>query len=339
MFYFVYIYYEEQIVDYYVEIEDNTQFVSIQEAEFLNLLTFYETAKTVLNKKNNVSTIVVNLDGIVVDNFYRSPSKSLLFINNDRSIDTKYFLNTYDTLFIEQKTFTQVFQLDELKQIVHAITKLDISGIQKIIFSSTLLYALDYENYYDFVKSIFKDKKLIQIVDLKWGDSINYSDYRKYKYAKSIVLKDYSILNFFDEIWIENFDYTTPNSILSGPISSIDKLKAALSYYHSKGIFLDKLVVWINTLGYLWPYREFEISLVNNYISQKQESRVLTTNEIDLLKKYVKQKIQHEYFDDIMELQIDNQDYYNYLVLPSRNYVEEQINTAKKFHVKKIVIF
>lgn len=312
--------------------------ISKQEAEFINLLNYKDNIKN----KNKDNFFIKRLEGTVINNFYRSPIQSIIFIEDNGNIDTSFYTKNSEYVFIEQKDFTKVLNQNDLTNILN-----DISNLTKenntVVFSSTMSYFLNFENIIQIFKEKFNQKKLIQVLNLRWGDEVNYNNYSKYKTSKNIKINGLNQLNtIFNEFWIEAFDYTTVKSILPGPLISLDLFTASINYYTQNGISLDKLVVWINTLGYMWPDRYFENNHLLNYIFDKVDAKILENTKFDeIINNYPNTNIIYGDNKNIQEnlyiVEIDKKKFY--LIKPSEEFIKLQIDIAREKYIKGTILF
>ncbi len=181
-----------------------------------------------------------------------------------------------------------------------------------------------------------KDNKILKLtLAAKWGSELYYGPYLNYSpyYYFNLNLKDYQ--QYFDEVTINAFDYTTPFSSLAGPISDIDWVEKVIQYTISQNVSRDKIVIGINANGYDWVNREFEVDFKSNFSVTDKQAKVLTSGAIDSLLAVV---------SDIPEVKTNGDSILNYtlenkthtLVYPTKAYKLEIKNLAAEYGVKGI---
>lgn len=316
-------------------IDDN---ISNREAEELNLVNFInQNPKNIDEFKEN------QLNGIILENYYRLPSENYIFINQDTSLKIQINNKNNPTIFIEQKKLNQLFDNMQIVSILDAlVTKINeidfLVPLKKIIISSSLIYFSNSEFYKNLRDGLKQELTIIQSLNLRWGDYVNYNDYLNYKASKPNKPNFDNLIKYIDEFWIENFDYTTPNSVLVGYTSSLRLTKLSINYYLSKGIQNDKIRLWINSLGYEWGYRDFEDNHLKNLNLNDQQAKLIDQkNIIESLTKESRFLFKTSDSDNVLEIQDNNLS--RYLVYPSEEFIQNQINLAKQLDISGIIIF
>lgn len=161
------------------------------------------------------------------------------------------------------------------------ITKSDFEAIQ---LNSSFIKVTNYEGIISKVSELTKPKEIKLLIELpaKWGDFVDYTDYKNFDLSYDTIIPLNTISIYADSIVIKGFGYTTVNSILPGPVSPNGWLEKVIQYYVSKGVSRNKIVIELNTKAYVWEDREIALKNTENYIlATKQITDIKVKTEFD----------------------------------------------------------
>lgn len=188
----------------------------------------------------------------------------------------------------------------------------------------------------DISAKLKKDNKVTKItMAAKWGKELAYMPYLNYSpyYYFDINLKDYD--QYIDEVVIEAFNYTTPFSSLSGPISGIQWVEKVIQFTLSQNISKDKLVIGINANGYDWVNREFETDNNSNFTTIEQQASILNSEKMDALLAIVSTLPEAKTDEDsVLNYKLEN--IQHTLVYPSNGFKQKLKSLAAEYGVKGV---
>ncbi len=242
---------------------------------------------------------------------YDSPTTlvSTYYLDKDKEINSK-------VIFIKKENQKQ----ESLGNITDLINKFKQKNVNTVIIDKSFL---NEKNYFAFLEEIKKNSiKTFVVLPPKWGDEVDYENYKVYNNLTVLKLDYSKISEHADYIIIEGFNYTTPNSVLSGPIAPINWVELVIQYYISKDIPREKLILGINTFGYSWNDAEYTDNMYNNYILN--EKIIINTLTFDKLKLYPNNLDKVDYENIYTENEIIT-------VYPNRESIQVRIEKAYEF--------
>jgi len=324
-----------QIIEKEISVDD----ISDREAEELNLINF---PLSLIESKSSQEILIIN--GTILS-YLRLPSKSYIVFNPDGSIYKKNLENNTDKLLsieiidLKNKLPSQQAINNIEKEIYNAIQEED--KFTSIFFGSTFAH----NELYDFLNSIghkFDKLKIILALNLRWGDKVNYNEYEKYKLSKSHKLNLEKFNSIIYEYWIESFDYTTPKSALAGPISREKLTNLAIKYYLLNNLPYSRTKLWINSIGYMWGYREYEEDHLQNFVLDEMQVKYLKKEEIEKMQdnftKVIKDDLTQDKAVEMKNIE-NNSTRPNILVFPTDKFINKLIDLSKTYNLNGVIIF
>ena len=324
-----------QIIEKEISVDD----ISDREAEESNLINIpLSLEKSTSNKE------IIRIDGTTL-NYLRLPSKNYIVFNLDGSVhkqslesDTDKILSI-DIIDLKNKLPTQE-AINSIQQEINKILEKE-DGFTNIFFGSTFAH----NEFYDFLNSIkykFNKINIILALNLRWGDKVNYSEHEKYKLSKSNKLNLEKFNSIIHEYWIESFDYTTPKSALAGPISTEKLTNLAIRYYLLNNLPYSRTKLWINSIGYMWGYREYEEDHLQNFVLDEMQVKYLKKEEIEKIEEnFIKVITDDSIKDKVVEIKnIESLSTKpNILVFPSEEFINKLINLSQIYNLNGVIIF
>ncbi len=251
-----------------------------------------------------------------------------IVIKDDGVINTidKNVITIY--LTFKPQVESQSLNKDQFLSNIDILTK--NSTIQKIHLDTSFL-TTNYNEIITSLSDLLKSRNIQLSVQLptKWGDFVDYSDYKNFDPSYKVDLALNLVAIYADEIHIEGFGYTTPNSILPGPIAPDEWYEKVLQYYISKDLPREKIFISVNTKAYIWEKREIALKNPDNYILTEKQI-------IDL-------KIKSE-FEEITPIQaIDNENFVELdkkiIVFPKSEKIEKAVKLIAEYGLGGVVFY
>lgn len=304
----------ENITPVDVTVEDNTK--SKQEIENLELAKIEKEPIPLdsLDKSYFIDGISA-LDSTVKQNiqvFSIQKGLSVKNILDDQSKSAITALTNKDNLcaYID---FTNDFEQTEnystlAQNIINAVKN---EGYKAIELSYSSVY--ETKDFLAFLKVLYPALTQEQIslsIDMLplWGETQDYSYWSNSSrfYSSNIIQQLEEVAQYTNKIIILAYDYTTVYSILPGEISPIGWVEKIIQYFISKNIPRNKIVLSINTKGYLWGDRDISDKYQQNYILEEQQAQVLSSEAISSTQglNFINQ---NGWTDKLASIVIDNQ--------------------------------